>query len=171
MKLFYKKLTETFEKEEIKDLYRTKGLTPVQFIDLYAEQDLIPEWFEVHHYPALLVSWDINYSNDTAVANIIFYICYEQLHDTSNLGTNTEMALKFLDFIELTDEILKNVISKNTGKLELVSENYKRDETVVDVYILNYQCSYSGKLNTLQYLQGNVDELNIKKGLFSKVLD
>ena len=138
---------------------------------MYAEQDLIPEWFEVHHYPALLLSWDISYSNDTAVANIIFYICYEQLHDTSNLGTNTEMALKFLDFIELTDEILKNVISKNTGKLELVSENHKRDETVVDVYILNYQCSYSGKLNTLKYLQGNVDDLTIKKGLFSKVLD
>ena len=81
MKLFYKKLTETFEKEEIKDLYRKKGLIPVQFIDLYAEQDLIPEWFEVHHYPALLVSWDISYSNDTAVANIIFYICYNKLID------------------------------------------------------------------------------------------
>lgn len=35
MKIFYKKLLETFEKEVVKDMYRTKGLTPVQFVDIY----------------------------------------------------------------------------------------------------------------------------------------
>lgn len=173
MKLFYKKLLETFNKEEIKNLYRTKGLTPVQFIDIYAEQDLIPEWFEAHQYPALLVGWNIDYTENEAVANITFSICYEQLHDTSNLGTNTDLALKFLDFVEITDKVLKSIETPNTGKLYLQSEQNKIDETVTDVYLLNYQCSYTGKKQTLQkkYLQGDYEDISVKTGLYSQLLD
>lgn len=173
MKVFYKKLLETFSKEETKDRYRTKGLTPVQFIDIYAEQDIIPEWFETHHYPALLVSWNIDYSADVATANLTFYICYEQLHDTSSLGKNTDTALKFLDFVEITDQILKEIETPTTGKLYLLSEQNKIEETVVDVYLLSYQCHYTGKQNTLQkdYLQGNYEDISTKMGLFSKMLE
>lgn len=173
MKTFYKKILETFEQESTKDLYRKNGLTPIQFVDIYAEQDLIPEWFEAHHYPALLVGWSINYQPDGAVANLTFHLCYEQLHDTSNLGINTDLALKFLDFIEITDKVLKGIETPNTGKLYLQSEQNKIDETVTDVYLLNYQCSYLGKKQTPQkdYLQGEYDDFSVKKGLFSQLLD
>lgn len=173
MKAFYKKLLETFNKEEIKDLYRTKELTPVQFIDIYAEQDLIPEWFEAHQYPALLVSWNIHYTESEAVAHLTFSICYEQLHDTSSLGQNTDLALKFLDFVEITDKVLKSIETPNTGKLYLQSEQNKIDETVTDVYLLNYQCNYTGKKQTLQkeYLQGDYEDISVKTGLYSQLLD
>ena len=149
MKTFYKKLLETFEKESTKDLYRKNGLMPIQFVDIYAEQDLIPEWFEAHHYPALLVSWNINHQTDVAMANITFHLCYKQLHDTSNLGTNTDLALKFLDFIEITDKVLKGIESPNTGKLYLLNKQNKIDETITDTYLLNYQCNYTGKQKNL----------------------
>lgn len=173
MKTFYKKLLETFEQESTKDLYRKNGLMPIQFVDIYAEQDLIPEWFEAHHYPALLVSWNINYQADGAVANLTFHLCYEQLHDTSNLGTNTDLALKFLDFIEITDKVLKGIESPNTGKLYLLNEQNKIDETITDTYLLNYQCNYTGKQQTPQknYLQGEYDDISVKTGLFTKLLD
>lgn len=76
---------------------------------------------------------------------LTFYLCYEQLHDMSNLGTNTDLALKFLDFIEITDKVLKSIETPNTGKLYLLNEQNKIDETITDTYLLNYQCNYTGK--------------------------
>lgn len=63
----------------------------------------------------------------------------------SNLGTNTDLALKFLDFIEITDKVLKSIETPNTGKLYLLNEQNKIDETITDTYLLNYQCNYTGK--------------------------
>ncbi|AQY22989.1 hypothetical protein [Riemerella anatipestifer] len=172
MKDLYKKIVQTFDKEEIKQLYLDKNIPPVEFIDLYAEQDVIPEWFEAHHYPALLFGWSVNHSVTPAVADITIHLCYEQLHDTSNLGTNTELALKFFEFIEITDNILKKIETKHTGKLNLVTEENKIAETVVDTYTLRYQCSYTKtKASQNENLRGKIDDISIKKGLFSKLLD
>ena len=173
MKLFYNKLIATFKKEETKDRYRTAGVKPPQFIDLYAGQDVIPEKFEAMNYPALLLDWVIDYKAVPPVATLNFHLCYEQLRDTSNLGRNTDEALKFIDFIEITDEVLKTIETKHTGKLNLASEGNKLDDTVVDVYDLSYQCSYSGKLAAPQtgYVTGEIENLSVRKGLYAKLLD
>ena len=173
MKLFYNKLIATFKKEESKELYRTEGIKPPQFIDLYAGQDIIPEKFEAMNYPALLIDWSIDYKVVPPVATLNFHLCYEQLRDTSNLGKNTDEALKFIDFIEKTDEVLKTIETQHTGKLNLVSEGNKLDDTVVDVYNLSYQCSYSGKLNAPHtgYIKGQIENLTQRRGLYVKLLD
>lgn len=173
MKLFYNKLIATFKKEETKDRYRTAGIKPPQFIDLYAGQDVIPEKFEAMNYPALLLDWVIDYKAVPPVATLNFHLCYEQLRDTSNLGRNTDEALKFIDFIEITDEVLKTIETKHTGKLNLASEGNKLDDTVVGVYDLSYQCSYSGKLAAPQtgYLKGQIENLTQRRGLYAKLLE
>lgn len=173
MRLFYEKLITTYKTEAVKDQYRTKGIVPPQFIDLYAGQDYNPEAFEIHNYPALLVDWSIDYRSQPPVATLNFSLCYEQLRDTSNLGVNTDEALKFIDFVAITDEVLKTIETLHTGKLTLITEGHKLDDTVVDVYNLSYQCSYSGKLPEPQtgYLKGQIENLTDKRGLYAKLLD
>jgi hypothetical protein len=171
MKLFYNKLTDKFNQEETKDKYRLKGIKPIQFIDLYAGQDYMPDAFEATNYPALLVDWSIDYKVIPPIATLNFTLCYEQLRDSSNLGKNTAEALKTLDFIQITDEILKSIETPHTGKLNLISEGSKLDETVMDVYNLSYQCSYSGKLPfpKLPLIGGKVENLNDKAGLYDRL--
>lgn len=173
MKLFYEKLLATFAKEEIKDKYRTSGITPPQFIDLYAGQDFNPEAFEVCSFPAILVSWSIDYRSTPPTATLDFSLCYEQLRDTSNIGTHTNEALKFLDFISITDEALKTIETQHTGKLNLMTEGNKLDDTVVDVYNLSYLCSYNGKLAEpkTNYIPGQIENLTTRQGLYAKLLD
>jgi len=173
MNLFYKKLIEAFKKEEVKDQYRTKGIRPIQFIDLYAGQEYNPEAFEIHNFPALLINWSIDYRQELPIATLDFSLLYEQLRDTSNLGKNTDEALKFIDFISITDNILKTIETPHTGKLKIATEGNKLDDTVVDVYNLSYQCSYSGKLPEPQtgYLKGRIENLTTRQGLYAKLED
>lgn len=173
MKNFYNQLHEVFSKEETKDLYRQKGLVPVQYIDLYAGQDYMEEFFETHLFPAVLVRWSINYAdNSSGVATLTFRLGYEQLRDMSNLGQSKNEGLKFLDFIALTDEILKTIETENTGKLHLISEELNIEETIVDVFTLTYQCSYFGKQKAPQpkRLQGNYDTIEFEQQLKKSLL-
>lgn len=168
MKAFYKQLHEVFAKDENKDLYRKSGVVPPQFIDMYAGQDYNDTLFEAHLFPAIFVRWTIAYTdNYEATATLTFRLCYEQLRDLSNLGQNKNEALKFIDFICITDEILKTIETPNTGKLHLINEELNIEDTVVDVFTLTYQCSYSGKQKApqTQGKQGNFDVVNIEKKL------
>lgn len=173
MRLFYKKLIAVFKTEETKDQYRTVGIAPPQFIDLYAGQDYNPEAFEITNYPAILVAWNIDYRIKPPVATLDFSLCYEQMRDTSSLGKNTDEALKFIEFIEITDRVLKTIETEHTGKLNLNTEGNKLDDTVVDVYILSYQCSYNGKLAEPQtgYIKGDIEKLTTRHGLYTKLND
>lgn len=168
MKAFYNQLHEVFQREETKDLYRQKGIAPVQFIDLYAGQDYMEQFFEAHLFPAILVRWTIAYAdNHEAVATLTFRLCYEQLRDLSNLGKSKDEGLKFLDFITITDKILKTIETPTTGKLHLISEELNIEETIIDVFTLTYQCSYSGKQKAplTESKQGNYDAVEITKRL------
>ncbi|MDE5525682.1 hypothetical protein [Elizabethkingia meningoseptica] len=175
MKALYLKLLQTFidegTSEETKDLYRAKGIVPVQHIDFYAGQDQDPEYFEYFPCPAIFFSWSIDYKQKPAVATVTFRLLYEQLRDTSSQGKNTQEALKFLDFIEITDNVLHNLESTHTGKLELASEDLQIEPVITDEYILVYQCSYSGKEKARENPTGNFNDIKIKGGLFSKLLE
>lgn len=172
MKSFYSQLHTVFSKEETKDLYRQQGIVPVQFIDLYAGQDYMEEFFEVHLFPAIFVRWSINYAdNNNGVATLTFRLAYEQLRDMSNLGQNKAEGLKFIDFINITDKILKTIETETTGKLHLISEDLNIEETVVDVFTLTYQCAYYGKQKAPQTkgMQGDYDAVTITKQLKNRL--
>ncbi len=172
MKEFYNKLHSTFDSQEVKDLYFDNNIEPVKYIDIYAGQDYNPQLFEAHLYPALFVTWSINYDSETPVANVIIRLAYEQLRDFSNISANKEEALKFIDFIAITDKIIKTIESKNTSKLLLTNEELNIEETVIDVFTLTYRCNYFGKSKKpiQEFERGQINELQLKKQLLQRML-
>lgn len=170
MKAFYSKLVATFESEKVQQQYTSNGLEYPQFIDLYGGQDLDPESFEVYPYPAIFVSWSIDHKLKPAMATVTFRLCFEQYRDTSNLGINTEEALKFIDYKEVTDDILRKFESEDTGKLEALTEELNIEPVITDQYILVYNCSYKNKKITPES-KGEFNDITIKSGLYTNMLD
>lgn len=163
MNAFYKKAIETFEKPENKQKFLDKNISPVQYIDLYAGQEQFEENFELFSQPAILVDWDIDYQTQPPTATITFYCCYEQLRDTSNISLNRELGLKFLDYVATIDSIAGTIESEETGKPEIVSEGFHKMDSIVDIYLLTYECSFKGRKNPLdKYQAGDYDTLDLK---------
>lgn len=166
MKTFYNKVIEVFEKPENKAKFIDQNISPVSYIDLYAGQDLNEENFELFSQPALFIEWDIDYSGDTPRATVTLYCCFEQLRDTSNISLNKDLGLKFLDYIDTIDEIVTSIETAVSGKLDLVSEGFNKMDSIVDIYLLTYECSYSGRKNPLdKYQAGDYDTLDLKGNL------
>lgn len=170
MKNFYQKIIKTFDKEDTMDRFIEQNISPVRYIDIYAGQDLDPENFELFSSTSLLVEWNIDHSQKPAVANVTFHVGYEQLRDTSNISLNRELGLKFLDYIDLINEILSEIESESTGKLNLINEGFNQMDSIVDVYLLQYECSYNGKTKNPQndYLEGSYENLKLNGHLINK---
>ena len=165
MKELFLKMIDVFTKDEtIKDQYRTAGVTPPQFVDLYAGQDKSPEYFEAPIYPALFVSFSIDHRQTPNLGTITVRCCYEQLRDTSSLSQNTSEALKFMDFIEITDSILDGMESPRFGKLEPATTDQEIEETVTDEFVLTYTASYIKKPK--QKRSGIIDDINLINNAF-----
>ena len=166
MKDFYNKITAKFESESVLDEFIKEGVSPPKYIDIYAGQDQFEENFELFSRPALLVDWDLNYQSDTPTATVTLYCCYEQLRDTSNISMNRDLGLKFLDFVATIDAIASTIESETTGKLEIVSEGFNKMDSIVDIYLLTYECSFKGRKNPLsKYQAGDYDKLNLDGNL------
>ena len=162
MKTFYNKLIEAFAKDENKSKFTNQQIPAVEYLDLYAGQEQFEENFELFSRPTILAEWSIDYSGDIAIATITLYCCYEQLRNTSNISLNKEMGLKFLDFIDCIDEICQTVETEKTGKLNLVSEGFNKMDSIVDIYLLTYECNYSGRKNPHdKYQAGDYDTLDL----------
>lgn len=166
MKTFYNKVIAVFEITENKAKFTDQNISPVGYIDLYAGQDLDESNFELFSQPALFIDWDVDYSGDTPRATVTFYCCFEQLRDTSNISLNKELGLKFLDYIATIDEVAGTIDSETTGKLNLVSEGFNKMDSIVDIYLLTYECSFKGRKNPLdKYQAGDYDTLDLKRNL------
>ncbi len=139
---------------------------------LHETQDYNPQLFEIHLYPAVFVSWNINYESSNPIATIVFRLAYEQIRDFSSISANKNEALKFLDFIAITDKVIKTIESKNTSKLMLANEELNIEETVVDVFTLTYRCNYYGKSKKPQCERdkGMFEDIDLKKQLIQKLL-
>lgn len=166
MKEFYKKLIEVFTSNKIKNEFGNNGVSPVEYIDLYAAQEQFEENFELFAQNAVLVEWSVDYGGDVPIATITLYCCFEQLRDTSNISSNTELGLNFLNYIDAVDYAAQTIETEKTGKLELVSEGFHKMDSIVDVYLLTYECSYSGRKNPRETNQeGSYDKLDLKGNL------
>jgi hypothetical protein len=162
MKTFYKKLIQTIELPDNQSKFTDQNIAPVQYIDIYAGQDQFEENFELFARPAVLVDWDINYDGDQPSATINLYCCYEQLRDTSNISLNRELGLKFLDYIAIIDEMVRTIESEETGKLELVSEGFNKMDSIVDIYLFTYKCSFTERKNPRLYVEGGYETIDLK---------
>lgn len=161
MKAFYQKLIAEFAKPETIALFTGQNLAPVGYIDLYAGQDQDEENFELFTQPAVLVDWDIDYA-EPVKATVNVYACYEQLRDTSNISLNRDLGLKFLDFIGCVDSVVSKIESETTGKMDIISEGFNKMDSIVDIYLLTYECSFRGRSNpATKYQQGDYDNLDL----------
>lgn len=169
MKAFYKKLIQTLEEGDNKALFVQKDITPPKYIDLFADQYFNPEAFDLFHANAVLVEWDIDHNTAPSLATITAHCCYEQLRFTDNTSKNRELGLLFLDYIRLVDKIIRTIESKNTGKLKLVNEGFQKMDSIVDVYLLTYQCSYTPDQETPTYQDGAYEGLDMDGNLVKKI--
>ncbi|MGR3790685.1 hypothetical protein ACUXZJ_07215 [Flavobacterium sp. TN-1] len=169
MKEFYQKMVSVFNDEQTKEIYRSQGVLPVRFVDLYAGQDYDPQNFDAHLFPALFVHWNVDHTSQTATMTI--RLAYEQLRDYSSVSSNAKEALKFLDFVRITNKILVSFHTKNTGRLVLVGEELAVADTVVDVYVLTYNCRYQGMLTPKEYTKVGIENIQIEADLYQKMLD
>lgn len=171
MKTFYNKTIEVFEAEATKQLFLDQNISPVTYIDLYAGQEQFEENFELFAQPALLIDWNIDYSTDVPLATITLYCCFEQLRDTSNISLNRNLGLKFLNYVGIIDSTTRTIETACTGKLELVSEGFYKMDSIVDIYLLTYQCSYTGRKKPLSkdYQEGDYDTLQVTSNLVQKL--
>ncbi len=159
MKELYLKIIDVFNTEEIKQKFIEKELTPIKHVNLYRGQDYNQD--EVHLFPALFVKWSIDYTQPTPSAIITFRIAWEQLRDTSSTNPTPEDSLKFIDTIDLIDEILKDIETEHTSKFTLLNEELNIEDTIVDSHSLGYRCTYTGKSKNaeIKYKKGTIQEL------------
>ena len=171
MKNLYLKIIAVFNKEETKQRFTDKNLPYVKHIDLYRGQDYNQTAFEASLYPALFLKWSIDYGQSPPSAILTFRVAWEQLRDTSSLNQSPEKSLEFVDFVNLVDEILKEIETENTSKFTLLTEELNIEDTIVDSHSLNYRCSYTGKSKTasVQYQTGAIDKLEEQGTIYQQL--
>ncbi|NLN33897.1 MAG: hypothetical protein GX159_09940 [Flavobacteriaceae bacterium] len=172
MKEFYKKLCQKFDasNSETQARFQEFGLTAPRYIDLYAQQDLNEENFELFHGNALLVEWMINYEESPAIATIELRVCFEQLRSTANISANMDVALKSMDYNHLVDQLVQTITTESTGKLKLVWEGSNRLDSIVDIYIFRYECQYVKRAPEPEYPNtGKFEDLEINGQLVEKI--
>ncbi|MEG1200335.1 MAG: hypothetical protein RSD53_13140 [Algoriella sp.] len=170
MKNLYNKIIEKLESEEVLDDFIKEGVSPPKYIDIYAGQDLDEDNFDLFGENALFIDWDIDHTTEPPTATVTFRLAYEQLRDTSNISLNRELGLKFLTYVDQVHNILDGFESEKTGKLELTKEGFNKMDSIVDIYIFEYECSYNGRKSPQRNIhEGSYDKLQLTGQLVEKV--
>ena len=162
MKELYNTIIERLTSDQSKETYRSAGVPACKFIDLFRGQyfdypgnDLIP-------CPAVLFEHTIVYDNKgEGTATVTLHLCYEQPRDTSSISRVKENALKFFDFVDVTHDLIRELESTHTGKLQLTNEEIVKDDAIVNVYLLSFSCRYTGRnREKFNYVTGENLETN-----------
>ena len=170
MKEFYNKIIEKFKSEEVLDEFIKDSVSPPKYIDIYAGQDLDEDNFDLFGDNSLFVDWDIDHTTEPPTATVTFRLAYEQLRDTSNISLNRELGLKFLTYVEQVHSTLEGFESEKTGKLVLTKEGFNKMDSIVDIYILEYECSYTGRKNPQRNInEGSYDKVRLSGQLVEKI--
>lgn len=164
MKTFYQKIITEFTTPAAQAKFTERNTLPVQYINLYTGVEQFEETNSTITQPALLITWEIDYTVKPTTATVTIYACYEQQRDSSSLSTNQESGLKFLDYAGVVDTIVTGIQSEVTGKLSKISEGFHKIDSTIHVYRLSYKCSYSGQ-DIRQYEAGDYDNLDLGKQL------
>lgn len=153
MKQLYLKIIAKLTSQESKDLFTSRGLKPVKFIDLYMSQEQDEQSFELMTLPAVLFEWDIekneNPNEGKAKADITLHLLYEQNRETNHLAKALPKALKVFDHIDTVNELMQGLASEDTGGLDYESEKVIQLAPIVNMISINYTCAYYGKIKSV----------------------
>ena len=124
--------------------------------------------------PALFFSWDIQHSQnpaETSKAIVRIHLVVENLRDTSSKSPKLERSLDFFDYIRETKKAIAPLKTEDTGTLRGIDEGLLEQPTVDMVYILSYECNYSGgktfHADNYDYTEGDGE---VKMDGFTKAL-
>ncbi len=145
MKSIFQVITEKLTNQAAIDLFASRNMKKVMYVDLYKGQYLSPELFDVMPLPAVLMGWSINHEDETATVNLHFV--YEQVRDTSNKSLSQAEALKFFDYLNTIHQLVNEAESENTGKLKAVGFEPIQLDRVGIAHMLNYKCAYQDILD------------------------
>jgi hypothetical protein len=140
---FYNKIITKFESEEVLNSFEEDNISPPKQIGMYMRQDLDPNNLDLFEDNFLFIDWKVDHSIDYPIATISFRLPYKQLRDISN-PVNRDFEVNFLKYVNKVREILTEFETDTTGKLEFIEEKFSRKKTVVDTYVLKFECSYIG---------------------------
>ncbi|WP_136464929.1 hypothetical protein [Flagellimonas onchidii] len=143
MKVLYKRIVGRLSSKEAKTAYQEASVPACKFVDLYRGQYLNWEAFDTFPLPAVLFEYRINLKDKTVT--ITLHVCYEQPQDTSSISKTMDNALKYFDFIEVTNGLIDELESEVNGKLELIDEEMVKDDAIVNVHLLTYTGQYIGR--------------------------
>ena len=153
MKAFIKKLYEQLTNEAAKTAYLDAGCLPCVAVMNYKGQYLNFENYELFPCPSVLFQYSLNRLNDNEgvlEASITLHLCYERVLDDSSLSPHLDKALEYHIFNDVTYDLIKNLQSKDTGKMRFESEDQQKMEAIVSVHLMTFTASYNGRLNKLK---------------------
>jgi len=140
MEKLYKKIAETFNLPEAKQLFIDAGLIPIKMIDINVGQSEDPEGFEVP-YPSIFMSWGESRSviNEPLLMNLQFHVLQYPGKQTHNKAADIDKGLNYVKTLAKIQQVLNGIRSEETTPLRYFGKTpninpYGR------YHILNYQC-------------------------------
>lgn len=124
MRNLYLKIIEIIENN--RELFISKGLLPVETVDLYDAQPEEPGGFEFT-CPALFIDYKIEWERGgsrlkNGVLNIDVHIITQPGPGTENFNPRLPEGLQKLEYYDLIAELMERVATDNVPSLALISE-------------------------------------------------
>lgn len=126
------------------DRFRELGVEPFRTIDLYNGQPDAPEQFEFMT-PALFVDCSVDWerggsSYKQGVVQVDVHVLTDQRPGTEDWSDRKEDGIKKMIYCTLVGELLEEVGSINTGRLNLIGETPKQTD-YFDYHLLTFDTS------------------------------
>lgn len=160
MENLYLKICSRIEERE--DLFTKYNLPPVKYVDLYRGQPLMPERFELYSLPALFLEYNIDWK--TKLLTLSVHVVTDQTHSTSSISLNKLSGLQIFTLYKVVKQLLNDLSSETTGKLELSNER-PAEADVVNYQIIDFTCSIEESELEEKFAQGTIESLNVGKKL------
>ena len=180
MKKCYLKFQERLFSDKAKALFTEANVKPVASIDFFKQQYLVQEEFDLMVLPAVYVDYEINHDPDKKSSDVVItlHLCYETLRDTTGRKKMTaNNALKFFDYVDIVYELVKDLQTDETGKMELTGENQEKNDAIIYTHLLIFKASYHGRFelakNQYNFTEGdsNLDVDGDNSGLVQRFTD
>jgi len=172
---FITKLYEQLTNEDAKQAYLDGNCKPCKAVMNYKGQYLDFENYEHFICPSVLFQYSISRLNDNdgvLEATITLHLCYEKILDDSSFSPNLDKALEYHRFNAVTYQLIKDLQSKEVGKLRFETEDQQKTDAIVSVHTMTFTASYLGRLNKLKeydYKENTATELS--GGIIEKLKD
>ncbi len=162
----YLKILETLQGEEAKKEFESNKLTPIKYIDLYRGQPIRPGRFEYFDLPAVFVGYNINWR--THEVNLDIHVMLDQNHSTANISINKLKGLEIMKYYQVIRELLVDLESEETSKLQLSNEQ-SIEADVVNYQVITFSCKIE-KVIKQKYVESKIESIDIKEGEIRRFL-